>query len=77
MHMKRPAVVSRSTRKRQAILHVGRRLFLQKGYAGTSMDEVAAAADVSKVTIYKYFSDKQTLFAAVVTDASTRRRQAR
>ena len=69
MHMKRPAVVSRSTRKRQAILHVGRRLFLQKAYAGTSMDEVAAAADVSKVTIYKYFSDKQTLFAAVVTDA--------
>jgi AcrR family transcriptional regulator len=33
------------------------------------MDEVAAAADVSKVTIYKHFSDKQTLFTAVVTDA--------
>ncbi|HEX5967478.1 MAG TPA: TetR/AcrR family transcriptional regulator [Intrasporangium sp.] len=66
---RRPLVVSRSMRKRQAILHAGRQLFLQKGYAGTSMDDVAAAADVSKVTIYKHFSDKQTLFAAVITDA--------
>ena len=41
------------------------------------MDEVTRQPTTSKVTIYKYFSDKQTLFAAVVTDASTRRRQAR
>jgi TetR/AcrR family transcriptional regulator, mexJK operon transcriptional repressor len=33
------------------------------------MDEVAAMAGVSKVTIYKHFSDKHTLFVAVVTDA--------
>ncbi len=35
-------VAGRSARKRQAILHAARDLFLQKGYAGTSMDEVAA-----------------------------------
>ncbi|HEY6682348.1 MAG TPA: TetR/AcrR family transcriptional regulator, partial [Propionibacteriaceae bacterium] len=62
-------VVGRSARKRQAILHAARDLFLQKGYASASMDEVAAVAGVSKVTIYKHFSDKHTLFVAVVTDA--------
>jgi TetR/AcrR family transcriptional repressor of mexJK operon len=62
-------VTGRSARKRQAILYAARDLFLQKGYAGASMDEVAAMAGVSKVTIYKHFSDKHTLFVAVVTDA--------
>jgi TetR/AcrR family transcriptional regulator, mexJK operon transcriptional repressor len=62
-------VVGRSARKREAILHAARDLFPQRGYAGASMDEVAAMAGVSKVTIYKYFSDKHTLFVAVVTDA--------
>jgi TetR/AcrR family transcriptional regulator, mexJK operon transcriptional repressor len=33
------------------------------------MDEVAARAQVSKVTVYKYFSDKHSLFNAVVTSA--------
>jgi TetR/AcrR family transcriptional regulator, mexJK operon transcriptional repressor len=61
--------IGRSARKRHAILHAARDLFLQKGYAGVSMDEVAAVAGVSKVTIYKHFSDKHTLFVAVVTDA--------
>jgi TetR/AcrR family transcriptional regulator, mexJK operon transcriptional repressor len=62
-------VVGRSARKRQAILYAARDLFLQRGYAGASMDELAALAEVSKVTIYKHFSDKHTLFVAVVTDA--------
>jgi AcrR family transcriptional regulator len=61
--------VGRSARKRQAILQAARDLFLQKGYAGAGMDEVAAMAGVSKVTIYKHFSDKHTLFIAVVADA--------
>jgi TetR/AcrR family transcriptional repressor of mexJK operon len=62
-------VASRSARKRRAILHAARDLFLRKGYAGTSMDEVALMAEASKVTIYKHFSDKHTLFIDVVTDA--------
>lgn len=64
-----PVVAGRSARKRQAVLHRARQLFLEKGYAGTSMDEVAALAEVSKVTIYRYFSDKHSLFVAVVTEA--------
>ena len=57
----------RSARKRQAILAAARTLFLRHGYGGTSMDEVAAIAVVSKQTVYKQFADKQRLFAAVIT----------
>ena len=64
-----PVVAGRSARKRQAVLHRARQLFLEKGYAGTSMDEVAALAEVSKVTIYRHFSDKHSLFVAVVAEA--------
>ena len=57
----------RSARKRAAILAAAHELFLQKGYAGTSMDDVAARAAVSKQTVYKHFADKQRLFTEVIT----------
>ncbi len=56
----------RSARKRQAILAAARTLFLRKGYAGTSMDEVAALAAVSKQTVYKNFADKERLFTDII-----------
>jgi TetR/AcrR family transcriptional repressor of mexJK operon len=59
----------RSGRKRLAILDAAREVFLRNGYAGASMDDVAALAEVSKVTIYKHFSDKRSLFIAVITRA--------
>ncbi|HIK44080.1 MAG TPA: TetR/AcrR family transcriptional regulator [Leptolyngbyaceae cyanobacterium M65_K2018_010] len=40
--------------------------FLHYGYAGTSMDRVAATAGVSKPTVYSYFQDKEGLFQALV-----------
>ena len=40
--------------------------FLANGYAATSMDRVAAAAGVSKATVYSHFTDKSSLFAALV-----------
>ncbi|MDB5982696.1 MAG: srpR [Pseudomonas sp.] len=52
--------------KRQAILEAAKNLFLQKGYAATSMDAVAAEAGVSKLTVYNHFTDKETLFSAAV-----------
>lgn len=42
------------------------RLFLEKGYQGTSMDEIAAAARLSKQTIYTHFPSKEQLFADLV-----------
>jgi AcrR family transcriptional regulator len=62
-----PVEPGRSARKRAAILDAAHALFLQKGFAGTSMDDVAARAAVSKQTVYKNFADKQRLFTEVIT----------
>lgn len=52
--------------KRQAILDAAKELFLANGYASTSMDAVATAAGVSKLTVYSHFNDKETLFTAAI-----------
>jgi len=49
-----------------AIRTAAARLFLEKGYQGTSMDEIAAAARISKQTIYTHFASKDELFADLV-----------
>jgi TetR/AcrR family transcriptional repressor of mexJK operon len=64
-----PLEAPRSVRKRSAILDAGTALFLRNGYLGTSMDEIAALAQVSKQTVYKHFADKESLFSAIVTAA--------
>jgi TetR/AcrR family transcriptional regulator, mexJK operon transcriptional repressor len=56
----------RSARKRRAILEAATTLFLRQGYRGTSMDEIAALAAVSKQTVYKHFADKESLFSEIV-----------
>ena len=60
---------SRSARKRQTILAAGQQLFLSNGYQGTSMDQIASTAAVSKQTVYKHFGEKRELLFAIVTDA--------
>jgi TetR/AcrR family transcriptional regulator, mexJK operon transcriptional repressor len=57
----------RSARKRRAIIDAATTTFLSRGYLGTSMDEIAARAQVSKQTVYKHFADKQSLFTEIVT----------
>jgi AcrR family transcriptional regulator len=58
---------TRARLKRRAILEAARTAFFAGGFRGTSMDEVAAQAGVSKQTIYKHFADKERLFAEIVT----------
>ncbi len=58
----------RSARKRQAILDAAAATFLEHGFVGTTMDQIAAVAGVSKQTVYKHFGDKQALFTAAVVD---------
>jgi TetR/AcrR family transcriptional repressor of mexJK operon len=41
-------------------------LFLQRGYPGTSVDQIAARAAVSKPTVYRFFAGKEQLFAEIV-----------
>ncbi|MDB6162738.1 MAG: TetR family transcriptional regulator [Xanthomonadaceae bacterium] len=52
--------------KGMAILDAAKRLFTAQGFDGTSMDQIAAEAGVSKLTVYSHFGDKETLFAAAV-----------
>ena len=52
--------------KRAAILQAAKRLFTVHGFEGTSMDAIAAAAGVSKLTVYSHFQDKETLFQEVL-----------
>jgi TetR/AcrR family transcriptional repressor of mexJK operon len=59
----------RSAAKRHAILAAATDVFLRQGYEAATLDAVAAAAGVSKQTIYSHFTDKQTLFVAVVDAA--------
>ena len=43
-------------------------MFLRSGYGASTVDELAAAAQVTKRTVYAYFGDKAGLFAAMVKD---------
>ena len=55
--------VPRAVRERE-MLDVARRLFAQRGYAATGMDDVAHACGVTKPMLYAYFGSKEGLFAA-------------
>ncbi|TXH74506.1 MAG: TetR/AcrR family transcriptional regulator [Lysobacteraceae bacterium] len=52
--------------KRAAILEAAKHLFIRHGFDGVSMDQIAAEAGVSKLTIYSHFGDKESLFSAGV-----------
>src|SRR5258708_34524188 len=51
------------------ILDAALALFVEKGFAGTRLDDVAARAGLSKAAIYLYFDDKTALFQGVVRQA--------
>jgi TetR/AcrR family transcriptional regulator, mexJK operon transcriptional repressor len=59
-----------------ALLDVARAVFLTKGFAATTMDEVAARAGISKASLYRAHGSKNALFASVVTDWAGRGRGA-
>jgi len=67
-HEPSPETTSSPPRKLKCeqILQGALTVFLEHGYAGTSMDRVAAVAGVSKQTIYSHFQDKQGLFTALI-----------
>ncbi len=51
--------------KRNAILSVAERLFAEHGYGGTSIADIAKAADVAVGSVYRLFPDKASLLAAL------------
>ncbi len=56
------------TSKRRQILDGARKVFLDLGFDGASMGEIARSAGVSKGTLYVYFADKSRLFEAIVEE---------
>jgi TetR/AcrR family transcriptional repressor of mexJK operon len=55
-------------RSRAAVVDAARTLFLGKGYTGTTMDEIAAQAGLTKRTLYNNYPDKQAIFRQIVAD---------
>jgi TetR/AcrR family transcriptional regulator, regulator of autoinduction and epiphytic fitness len=70
-----PARSPRESSKTAQILQGAMQEFLARGYAAASMDRVAAAAGVSKATVYSHFGDKEKLFKALVEQMAQRRMQ--
>jgi TetR/AcrR family transcriptional repressor of mexJK operon len=66
--MREGPVRDRPAQKRAAILAAARELFVRDGVERTSMDAVAARANVSKRTVYDYYGDKQGLLLGVIVD---------
>lgn len=56
----------RTRRTRAAIVDAATTLFLRNGYQGTSTEDIAALAGVSKRTVYNNFSDKERLFTEII-----------
>lgn len=55
-----------SIAKRDAIITAATRAFFDNGFAATSIEQIAADAGVSKVTVYNHFGDKRGLFTAAI-----------
>jgi AcrR family transcriptional regulator len=62
----RPRVRMTGPERREQLLDVGREVFAQRGYEATSIEELAARADVSKPVVYEHFGGKEGIYAVVV-----------
>ena len=62
------AAMSRLEARRERIMAEGRRLFLAKGYAGASVNEIVRLAGGSLATLYNEFGSKEALFAEIMRE---------
>ena len=53
---------------RTRLLRAAEKLFAEKGYAATSVQEITEAAEVNKALLYYYFEDKHTLYVSLIDD---------
>jgi AcrR family transcriptional regulator len=61
-----------SAERREQLIEIARGLFAERGFEGTSIEEIAARAEVSKPVVYEHFGGKEGLYAVVV-DREVRR----
>ena len=52
--------------RREAIIEAAAKTFMEKGLSGSTMEEIASRAELSKATLYLYFTNKEELFLAVL-----------
>src|SRR3954454_14782186 len=64
--------VPRDAGRRESILRAAARAFGEHGFAGTSRDEVPAAAGITRLVVYRHFQSKDALYAAVLQRVSDR-----
>ena len=64
--MSEAEALARRSSKCAQVLKGARKVFMERGYEGASVDEIARAAGTSKATLYSYFPDKRQLFEAVM-----------
>lgn len=69
---RRTRVRMTAAERREQLIAVSRELFASKGFEGTSVEEIAATAGVSKPVVYEHFGGKEGAYAVVV-DRETRR----
>ena len=55
-----------SAERREQLVMIARELFAEKGFEGTSVEEIAARAEVSKPVVYEHFGGKEGAYAVVV-----------
>ena len=61
--------------RRETILRGAAEAFAEQGYAGTSMEDVAGAAGITKLIVYRHFGSKEELYDAVLERVSERARE--
>ena len=64
--------MSRTPGTREALLREGARLFAERGFGGTSVDEIGAASGISGPAIYKHFRSKNDLLAHLLVTTAER-----
>lgn len=71
-----PRTIQNAEQKQHVIVSAAEALFLQQGYGVSSMDQIAKKAGVTKQTVYRYFTSKNELFAAVMRRVQTAKSEA-
>ena len=63
-----PSGPRKADQRRAALIEAAGKLFVEKGYEATTMDEIAAAANFAKGTLYHYFANKADLLHVLRED---------
>lgn len=66
-----PTVGERGARTRMQISQAALECFTTKGYHGTSVDDIAKVAGISRATLYQYFESKDAVFIDLMIDSGT------